>query len=63
MHHRYPHTIAGLLLLAWSCHALAQPVNPRYSFSQLNIQNGLADNIVYHFLQDSRGCMWMGTRN
>jgi signal transduction histidine kinase/ligand-binding sensor domain-containing protein len=34
-----------------------------YNFKHLNVQNGLAQNIVYHFLQDSRGYMWIGTRN
>ncbi|MBS1598252.1 MAG: hypothetical protein JST75_08500 [Bacteroidetes bacterium] len=42
---------------------LAQKFNPYYNFKQLNEENGLAQNIVYHFLQDSRGYMWVGTRN
>jgi signal transduction histidine kinase/ligand-binding sensor domain-containing protein len=41
----------------------AQNFNPYYNFKQLNVQNGLAQNIVYHFLQDSRGYLWLGTRN
>ena len=41
----------------------AQTQNPRYNFKHLNVQSGLAQNIVYHFLQDSRGYMWLGTRN
>ncbi|MGZ8557386.1 MAG: ligand-binding sensor domain-containing protein, partial [Chitinophagaceae bacterium] len=41
----------------------AQTENPRYNFKHLNVQSGLAQNIVYHFLQDSRGYMWLGTRN
>ena len=40
-----------------------QNFNPYYNFKQLNVQNGLAQNIVYHFLQDSRGYIWLGTRN
>jgi signal transduction histidine kinase/ligand-binding sensor domain-containing protein len=40
-----------------------QNINPYYNFRQLNVQNGLAQNIVYHFLQDSRGYVWLGTRN
>jgi hypothetical protein len=32
-----------------------QNFNPYYNFKRLNVQNGLAQNIVYHFLQDSRG--------
>jgi signal transduction histidine kinase/ligand-binding sensor domain-containing protein len=40
-----------------------QTQNPRYNFKHLNVQTGLAQNIVYHFLQDSRGYMWLGTRN
>jgi signal transduction histidine kinase/ligand-binding sensor domain-containing protein len=42
---------------------IAQSFNPYYNFKQLNVENGLAQNIVYHFLQDSRGYMWLGTRN
>src|ERR1700737_3302725 len=41
----------------------AQSLNPRYNFKHLNVQNGLAQNIVYHFLQDTHGYMWIGTRN
>src|ERR1043166_8234871 len=41
----------------------AQTLNPQYNFKQLNVQNGLAQNIVYHFLQDSKGYVWLGTRN
>jgi len=41
----------------------AQKFNPFYNFKQLNVENGLAQNVVYHFLQDSRGYMWLGTRN
>lgn len=41
----------------------AQTSNPQYNFKQLNVQNGLAQNIVYHFLQDSKGYIWIGTRN
>src|ERR1700719_2493852 len=43
--------------------AIAQPFNPYYNFKHLNVENGLAQNVVYHFLQDSRGYMWLGTRN
>ncbi|HET7003400.1 MAG TPA: two-component regulator propeller domain-containing protein [Puia sp.] len=41
----------------------SQNFNPYYNFKQLNVQNGLVQNIVYHFLQDSRGYIWLGTRN
>ncbi|HEV8507379.1 MAG TPA: two-component regulator propeller domain-containing protein, partial [Chitinophagaceae bacterium] len=41
----------------------AQSFNPNYNFKHLNVQNGLTQNIVYHFLQDSRGYMWVGTHN
>ena len=41
----------------------AQKFNPYYNFKHLNVQNGLIQNIVYHFLQDSRGYLWIGTRN
>ncbi|MFI5154995.1 MAG: two-component regulator propeller domain-containing protein [Chitinophagales bacterium] len=42
---------------------IAQKFNPYYNFKHLNVQNGLIQNIVYHFLQDSRGYLWIGTRN
>jgi signal transduction histidine kinase/ligand-binding sensor domain-containing protein len=41
----------------------AQSFNSHYNFKQLNVQNGLVQNIVYHFLEDSRGYMWLGTHN
>jgi signal transduction histidine kinase/ligand-binding sensor domain-containing protein len=44
-----------------SCDIEAQSFNPNYHFKHLNIQNGLTQNIVYHFLQDSRGYIWIGT--
>jgi signal transduction histidine kinase/ligand-binding sensor domain-containing protein len=40
-----------------------QNLNPYYNFKHLNVQNGLVQNIVYHFLQDNRGYLWLGTRN
>ena len=43
--------------------ASAQNFNPYFNFKHLNVENGLADNIVYHFLHDDRGYMWLGTRN
>ena len=42
---------------------LSQSFNSGYNFKHLNVQNGLTQNIVYHFLQDSRGYMWVGTHN
>lgn len=41
----------------------SQSFNPGYNFKHLNVQNGLTQNIVYHFLQDSHGYMWIGTHN
>ncbi len=41
----------------------SQSSHPAYNFKHLNVQNGLVYNIVYHFLQDSRGYMWIGTHN
>ena len=40
-----------------------QPFTPAYNFKHVNVQNGLVYNIVYHFLQDSYGYMWIGTHN
>ena len=36
---------------------------PHHNFKHINVQNGLVQNIVYHFLEDSRGYMWFGTHN
>jgi signal transduction histidine kinase/ligand-binding sensor domain-containing protein len=36
---------------------------PAYNFKHLDVQKGLVQNIVYHFLNDSRGYMWIGTHN
>jgi len=43
--------------------ARSQSVNTRFNFKHLNVQNGLVQNIAYHFLQDQRGYMWIGTHN
>ena len=40
-----------------------RPFAPAYNFKHVNVQNGLVYNIVYHFLQDSYGYMWIGTHN
>jgi ligand-binding sensor domain-containing protein len=53
----------GLLSFVASYPVAAQKFNPYYNFKHLNVENGLAQNIVYHFLQDSRGYMWLGTRS
>ena len=60
---RTPHTCWILLFLLNSHSLFAQRVNPYYNFRHLNVENGLPDNTVYHFLQDSKGFMWLGTRN
>ena len=41
----------------------AQPYNTNYHFKHLNVQNGLTQDIVYHFLQDSHGYLWVGTHH
>ncbi len=60
---RASHTL-GIITIILTCTDLkAQTFNPNYNFKHLNVQNGLTQNIVYHFLQDSRGYMWIGTQN
>ena len=51
------------LFIASANYSSAQTNSPQYNFKQLNVQNGLAQNIVYHFLQDSKGYVWLGTHN
>ena len=46
-----------------NCSSQIQQFNAAYNFKHLNVQNGLVQNIVYHFLHDSRGYMWIGTHN
>ena len=45
------------------CFAQVHSFTPAYNFKHLNVQNGLVQNIVYHFLHDSRGYIWIGTHN
>ncbi|HEX5155182.1 MAG TPA: two-component regulator propeller domain-containing protein [Parafilimonas sp.] len=52
-----------LFCLSLSNHLYAQSGAPQYNFKQLNVQTGLSQNIVYHFLQDSKGYVWIGTHN
>jgi signal transduction histidine kinase/ligand-binding sensor domain-containing protein len=42
---------------------LSQQPGEQYTFKHLTIENGLAQNIAYHFLQDSYGYVWIGTQN
>src|SRR5215204_6179022 len=60
----FDHTLRFTIFLLITSFTLnAQSFNPHYNFKQLNVQNGLVQNIVYHFLEDSRGYMWFGTHN
>ena len=52
-----------IILILVFAGARSQSINTRFNFKHLTVQNGLAENIVYHFLQDSRGYMWIGTHN
>jgi signal transduction histidine kinase/ligand-binding sensor domain-containing protein len=52
-----------VLIIVSGVRTQAQSFNPNYNFKHLNVQSGLTQNIVYHFLQDSRGYMWIGTHN
>lgn len=51
------------VLLFIVLNSIAQPLNRNYNFKHVNVQNGLVQNIAYHFLQDSYGYMWIGTHN
>ena len=52
-----------VILIITSFGLNAQSIRPRYNFKHLNVQNGLTQNVVYRFLQDSHGYMWIGTHN
>ena len=60
---RAGHIVLFTILIINGIDLKAQSFRPNYNFKQLNVQNGLVQNIVYHFLQDSRGYMWIGTHN
>jgi len=60
---RVKHTLLIMIVTLVTNHVKAQSFIPNYNFKQLNVQNGLTQNIVYHFLHDSRGYMWIGTQN
>lgn len=55
--------ILAYLFICVNCYSQVQPFTPGYNFKHLNVQNGLVQNIVYHFLEDSRGYIWIGTHN
>ena len=57
------HTFLVFIAFTGQVALRAQSFNANYNFKHLTVQNGLAQNIVYHFLQDSRGYMWVGTHN
>jgi signal transduction histidine kinase/ligand-binding sensor domain-containing protein len=58
------HTLIVLIAFLFArSDSKAQFFNGSYHFKHLNVQNGLPQNIVYHFLQDARGYMWIGTHN
>src|SRR5450631_3514957 len=63
MHARFLKISLVLLFSGVYQFSVGQNFNPYYNFKQVNVQNGLVENIVYHFLQDSRGYLWLGTRN
>ena len=57
------HMLLMIILIMSGVQTQAQSFSANYHFKHLNVQNGLTQNIVYHFLQDSRGYMWIGTQN
>jgi signal transduction histidine kinase/ligand-binding sensor domain-containing protein len=63
MQTRFLKIISFLFFQGICTYCIGQNLNPFYNFKHLNVQNGLAQNIVYHFLQDSRGYLWLGTRD
>ena len=55
--------ILACFFICVKCFAQVPHFTPAYNFKHLNVQSGLPQNIVYHFLNDSRGYMWIGTHN
>ncbi|MGZ8554149.1 MAG: two-component regulator propeller domain-containing protein [Chitinophagaceae bacterium] len=63
MIYRAGHMLLIPLFIIYHLHSSAQLPGADYNFKHLNVQTGLTQNIVYHFLEDSRGYMWFGTHN
>jgi len=57
------HMLLMIILIMSGVQTQAQSFSANYHFKHLNVQNGLTQNIVYHFLQDSKGYIWVGTHN
>src|SRR5688572_2631699 len=55
----YKHIIAILIWVSVTNHVFSQ--SPQYSFSRLNINNGLSNNQVNCFYKDKQGFLWIGT--
>lgn len=55
--------ILAYFLICVNCFSQSPTFSPSYNFKHITVQNGLTQNIVYHFLQDDRGYMWIGTHN
>lgn len=60
---RANHTLLIIISTIIGIGLKAQSFNPNYNFKHINVQNGLVQNIVYHFLQDSYGYVWIGTHH
>ncbi|HET9746446.1 MAG TPA: two-component regulator propeller domain-containing protein, partial [Chitinophagaceae bacterium] len=55
--------ILACFFVCVKCFTQAGQPTSNHNFTHINVQNGLVQNIVYHFLEDSRGYMWFGTHN
>ena len=55
--------ILAFLFICVNAFTQTGPATTNHNFKHINVQNGLVQNIVYHFLEDSRGYMWFGTHN
>lgn len=55
--------ILACFFVCVKCFTQAGQTTSNHNFTHINVQNGLVHNIVYHFLEDSRGYMWFGTHN
>jgi nitrogen fixation/metabolism regulation signal transduction histidine kinase len=49
-----------LLIVPLTCTAQIKP--DELHFNHLSINNGLAEDFITAMLQDTRGCMWIGTQ-
>jgi ligand-binding sensor domain-containing protein len=55
--------LSFLLWIFVSCHAFCQTSMEKVKFSRIEVNSGLSNSNITCFLQDSKGFLWVGTRD